>query len=54
VIQLMLPLHECSTEPLQDVVVSVADPAAAESATEPLHVVADAIPTETYCLCVRV
>jgi hypothetical protein len=62
----VLPLHECSVEPLQDAAKSVvdptatevaADPAAAESATEPLHSTADlagsdADLTETFCLSV--
>jgi hypothetical protein len=63
----MLPLHECATESLQDAAESVvdpaiveatADPAAAESADEPLHYAAD--PTgsvvaliETFYLCVQ-
>jgi hypothetical protein len=55
----MLPLHACPTEPLQDVVESVADASAAESATEPLHAVGDlvaagAASTKTSCLCVQV
>jgi hypothetical protein len=59
VIQLVLPHHECAAEPVQDVVEFVADPAATESATEPLHAVADlaiagAVPTETSCLCVQI
>jgi hypothetical protein len=61
VTQLVLPLHECATEPLQDATEAVATPAtadheAAEFATEPLHVVADhaAALTEISCLCVRV
>jgi hypothetical protein len=49
----VLPHHECVVEPLQD----VADPAAVESATEPLHSAADptgsgAALTEKFCLCV--
>jgi hypothetical protein len=52
VIQLVLPLHECATE-------SVADLSPTESASEPLHFVADptvagAAPTKTSCLCVQV
>jgi hypothetical protein len=59
VIQPMIPLHECATEPLQDVVKSIADPATDESVAEPLLIVANltaagATPTETSCLCVRV
>jgi hypothetical protein len=47
VTQLVLPLHDCAT-----------NPTVAESA-EPLHFAADptdagAAPTETSCLCVRV
>jgi hypothetical protein len=57
-IQSLLPLHECATEPLQDIE-SVTDPGAAESVVEPLHAVANlaatgAALTETSCLCVRV
>jgi hypothetical protein len=53
--QLVLPLHECAAEPLQDATESIANLAPAE----PLHVVADptaagATLTETYCLCVWV
>jgi hypothetical protein len=57
----VLPLHECSVEPLQDAAKSVVDPTAtevaAESATEPLHSTADlagsnANLTETFCLSV--
>jgi hypothetical protein len=52
VIQLVLPLHECATEPLH----SAADPAATESAVETLHSATEptAAATETSCLCVRV
>jgi hypothetical protein len=55
----VLPHHECAAEPVQDVVEFVADPAVTESATEPLHAVADlaiagAAPTETSCLCVQI
>jgi hypothetical protein len=55
VTQLVLPLHECAAEPIQDATESVVDPAAAE----PLHSVAgpaaaSAFPTETSCLCIRV
>jgi hypothetical protein len=55
----VLPLHECTVEPPQDVAEFVADPTAAESDTKPLHFVVDpavvgAAPTETSCLCVRV
>jgi hypothetical protein len=49
VIQPMIPLHECATEPLQDVVKSIADPATDESVAE-----LSLTPTETSCLCVRV
>jgi hypothetical protein len=57
--QLVLPLHECAVEPLQDATESVADPVAAESATEPLHSATDPAGsgvalTETSCLCIRV
>jgi hypothetical protein len=61
VTQLVLPLHECAIEPLQDATEAVAAPAAAdheaaEFATEPLHVVADHATalTEISCLCIRV
>jgi hypothetical protein len=55
----VLPFHECAAEPLQAVVESITDPAAAKSTTEPLHDVADlaadgVAPTETSCFCVRV
>jgi hypothetical protein len=56
VIQLVLPLNECATEPLQDVVESVADPATIEAATDPAtaeSVGFGATLTETFCLCVR-
>jgi hypothetical protein len=51
---MVLPLHECAIEPLQDATVSVAGPDA-----EPLHAAANptvvgSAPTETSCLCVRV
>jgi hypothetical protein len=54
----VLPLHECDVEPLQDVAESIANPAAAEFAAEPLHSIADpaaasAALTETSCLYVR-
>jgi hypothetical protein len=62
-IQLLLPLHECVAEPLQDVVESVADPAVTEAtanptATELFHSATDpagfdAALTETFCLCVQ-
>jgi hypothetical protein len=42
VTQLVLPLHECVVEPLQD-----AAEAAAESATEPLHSIADPTAAES-------
>jgi hypothetical protein len=61
VIQLVLPLHECATEPLQDATKSVADraTAAVEFVAEPLHSAADPTSsgtalTETFCLCVQV
>jgi hypothetical protein len=41
VTQLVLPLHECAAEPLQDAFEAVADPTTTESAAEPLHSVAD-------------
>jgi hypothetical protein len=60
----MLPLHECVVEPLQDVVESVADPAAADpvatkSTAEPLHSATDpagsgAALLETFCFCVQI
>jgi hypothetical protein len=62
VIQPVLPLHECATEPLQDVVEPVAESAAIEAAADPaaehLHSTADlagssAALTETFCFCVR-
>jgi hypothetical protein len=52
VTQLVLPLHECAPEPLQDAAESIAnpaaieaaaDPAAVESAAEPLHSAADPV-----------
>jgi hypothetical protein len=57
VTRLVLPLHECAAEPLQDAAESVADPTTDEvavdpTAAEPLHFAAD--PTETSCLCVWV
>jgi hypothetical protein len=57
--QLVLPLHECAAEPLHAVDEAVVDPAAGESATEPLHFTADpaaasATPAKTSYLCVRV
>jgi hypothetical protein len=64
VTELVLPLHECAAEPLQDAAKSIADPTAAEaaaveSAAEPLHSAVDptgsgAAQIETLCLCVRV
>jgi hypothetical protein len=64
VTQLVLPIHECAAEPLQDVAVSVAAPTtvvavAIESIAEPLHFSIDpadsgAALTETFCLCVWV
>jgi hypothetical protein len=59
VTQLVLPLHECVAEPLQDAVEDDADLAAAESTAEPLHSVVDsagsgAAMTETFYLCVWV
>jgi hypothetical protein len=66
VTQLVLPLHECVVEPLQDAAESateplhsVADPTAAESTIEPLLSVVEpaatsAALTETSCLCVQV
>jgi hypothetical protein len=55
VTQLVLHLHECAVEHLQD----ASDPTAAEFAVKCPHSVADpatagAAPTETSCLCVRV
>jgi hypothetical protein len=59
VTQLVLPLHECAAEPLQDATKAITDPAVAESGVEPLHsstgpTVVGAASTETSCLCVRV
>jgi hypothetical protein len=64
VTQLVLPIHECAAEPLQDAAKSVADPATAEAAAiesvaEPLHFAIDptssgAALTKTFYLCVRV
>jgi hypothetical protein len=62
VIQLVLPLHEsvvkplnATSDPLHAATEAIADPAAAESAPEPLHVVvACAARTGTSCLCVCV
>jgi hypothetical protein len=61
VTQLVLPLHECATESIANpiAVESVADLAATESATEPLHSVVDPVAAgatliETSCLCVQV
>jgi hypothetical protein len=56
VIQLVLPLHECAAEPLQDAAESVSDPAATEAAAvesnaNPAGSVAAL--TKTFCLCVR-
>jgi hypothetical protein len=56
VIQLVLPLHECAAEPLQDAAESVSDPAATEAAAvesnaDPAGSVAAL--TKTFCLCVR-
>jgi hypothetical protein len=61
VIQSVLPLHECATEPLQDVepvAESAAIEAAADPAAEHLHSTADlasssAALTEIFCFCVR-
>jgi hypothetical protein len=52
VTQLVLPLHECPAEPLQDTAEVAADLAATESAVEPLHAIADsaAALTETSCI----
>jgi hypothetical protein len=52
VTQLVLPLHECPAEPLQDTAEVAADLAATESAAEPLHAIADpaAALTETSCI----
>jgi hypothetical protein len=47
VTQLVLPLHECAPEPLQDAAESIANPAAIEAAAdpaaEPLHSAADPV-----------
>jgi hypothetical protein len=62
-IQLLLPLHECVAEPLQDVVESVADPAVTEATADPTAAElfysandpagSGAALTETFCLCVQ-
>jgi hypothetical protein len=58
--QMVLPLHECAAEPLQDAAESIADPTIAGPATaEPLHSIvdttsSDATLTETFFLCIQV
>jgi hypothetical protein len=61
VTQLVLPLHECAAERLQDAVEFLADPAVAKATTDPAAIESAAEPacssaalTETFCLCVRV
>jgi hypothetical protein len=55
----VLPLRECAALPLQDAAEAIADPVVVESATEPLHSVADPAAagaglTVTSCLCVLI